>query len=433
MNLLERAVYRMVRDNEPLKKRLKVLYQGLCDLRPVPGVETRLPLSCRPGYFFGFHDKTPFSPGDRQLLAHRELIPLRMPRPDDAVEVGVFEGEGWRTWRPLATTRAWTWHQGAMLQWVGATDRLLFNDCIAGRHVARICTVAGREEAVLGWPVAAVSPDGQWGAGYSFVRAGRGMPGYGYAGGNDALAGEATPAADGLRMVNLTTGTSRLALSLEQLTRLEPEPSMQGAHHWVTHCLFSPGGRRLLFMHRWVQLETHRRWTRLLACDPDGGGVHLFPTDRMVSHVAWRDEEWVLAYARTRRHDNAYQLFRDGSEEYHRLSDMDSDGHPMFDPTRRWVVTDTYPDAFRRQTLILFDTAERVRYDMARFRVPRRFFGSRIEDHWMVDLHPRWSRDGRTVCFDSGHGGVRSLCTMPIEPAPDALAVSALRVRREPA
>lgn len=63
------------------------------------------------GHYFGFHDKPPFSPDDRLLACQRVLVVLRMPLPTDEVEVGIFGGHDWTSYRALARTHAWNWQQ----------------------------------------------------------------------------------------------------------------------------------------------------------------------------------------------------------------------------------------------------------------------------------------------------------------------------------
>jgi hypothetical protein len=84
----------------------------------------------------------------------------------------------------------------------------------------------------------------------------------------------------------------------------------------------------------------------------------------------------------------------------------DRDGHCSYSPdeARRWIANDTYPDAEQRRTLYVFDTQTGRRTDLGRFYSP-----PELTQDFRVDLHPRWSRDGRQLCFDSAHEGSRQL------------------------
>ena len=56
------------------------------------------------------------------------------------------------------------------------------------------------------------------------------------------------------------------------------------------------------------------------------------------------------------------------------------------------------------RTLLLFRTADSERFDIGRFFSPPEITGE-----IRSDLHPRWSRDGEKVCFDSAHEGTRQM------------------------
>ena len=150
----------------------------------------------------------------------------------------------------------------------------------------------------------------------------------------------------------------------------------------------------------------------MLSCDVNGQHLHLFPTNGMVSHIAWQDESHVLAYSRSIENKDAYILFRDMSEEYRLIGTdvFNSDGHPSF-PERfpEWFITDTYPDRLHRSFLILYNILKEKRVDLGYFRQPFLYRGE-----VRCDLHPRWNHDGTMICFDSAHTGRRSLCTMNI-------------------
>lgn len=411
MNAVERYVHGLIKRNLRLKRAVVTLYQGGFSLFPLPRIRARGPVEVREGYFFGFHDKSPWSPDDRELLAHRALISNRTVQSGDEAEVGVFTGPGWTEYQPLARTKAWDWQLGSMLQWVGDTGCIVFNDHEEGCHVARILRSDGTAIRTLPRPVVALSPDGKHAASYNFNRVHLAMPGYGYAVGATSSLPDIGARASSLYLVDVGTGRSRELYSLQDMVDLDPHPSMEGAFHFFHHCLFSPGGRRFAFFHRWVEPNS-RRWTRMYSCNLDGGELHRFPTSDMVSHIGWRDSDHILGFAAHSVKGDGYYLMKDRSNEVKVVGPhcFDSDGHPQYSPDRRFILTDTYPDRYRFQRLVIYDTKTRERRDIVRTRLPWRFRGP-----LQVDLHPRWSRSGTHVCFDSGHPGVRSLCTIPVE------------------
>ena len=418
MNRLERIVYNRVRQNPVLKKRIRNLYQSAFDLLPTPRNESAYPIVQRPGHFFGFHDHTPFSCGNRRLLSCHFHIPLRMPEPGEELTLGFFDGPEYTDFTPVTTTRAWLWHTGCKLQWRGESNEMVFNDHETRRNVARIVDADSGRSRTLDAPIASVSPDGRWAVGYDFARVQRYMPGYGYLQETDDRQLDAKrPRGNGIHRIDLDSGETRLLMSIEQMAEIEPDDSMAGAWHFCTHAVFSPGSQRFIFLHRWVHEDVEARKSRMLSMDIDGGNVHVFPTTGMVSHIGWRNADEVIAYCRIASHDDQYVLFRDRAPEAFEiigLGQFSSDGHPSFDPSGRWMVTDTYPDRRRMQKLVLHDVVEDRRYDLANLHMPKRFQTPRPDRHWACDLHPRWDRAGKYICFDASFGGERSLCTVDL-------------------
>ena len=413
MNRIELAVYNAIKSNPRLKGRIVGVYQRLMAPLPAPAVQTAYPIVARPYHFFGFHERCPWSLDDSMLLAHRFDLPLRMPAPGEAVEVGYFTGDYFLDYRPLARTTAWNWQMGAQLQWAGR-DRIVFNDAEDGRHVARVVDTRGTPRATIARPVGAVSPDGTKAVCHEFARLRRAAPAYGYADGADPDEGIDVPSAleRGLSVADVDSGRLHHLFSLADLASVQPHKSMIGAYHYFTHPLFNPSGTRFVFFHRWV-VDGNKTWTRMLSCGLSGEDLFIFPTASVVSHLAWRDDEHLLAYSTVRDLGESYHyaLFTDRSDEYQLIAgeSFTSDGHPQYSPDRRWILTDTYPDRSRVQHLALYDTHAGRRYDLARLRSPFKYRGE-----LRCDLHPRWNRAGTMVCFDSSHTGERSLCTMDV-------------------
>ncbi len=113
VNKIERFVYDLVKRNLRIKFFLRDTCQTLFDLLPVSACRSAYPIKVRKGYFFGFHDHTPFSADNKLLLANHYFIKLRMPREDDKLAVSFFHGEDCGKWRPVGETRAWNWHKVA--------------------------------------------------------------------------------------------------------------------------------------------------------------------------------------------------------------------------------------------------------------------------------------------------------------------------------
>ena len=118
----------------------------------------------------------------------------------------------------------------------------------------------------------------------------------------------------------------------------------------------------------------------------------------MVSHYDWRDRAHILAWARQEDVGNRFFLFTDRSDQRETIGEgiLTTDGHCSFSPDRHWILTDTYPDEERMRTLILYCVEDNRRVDVGRFFAP-----PELDGEIRCDLHPRWSRDGRQVCFDS--------------------------------
>lgn len=110
------------------------------------------------------------------------------------------------------------------------------------------------------------------------------------------------------------------------------------------------------------------------------------------------------------------------------------DGHPMTNPINsNWCINDTYPNMDGIRTLMLYNFVTNERIDLGKFKMmmdkpdmtlcnqyfkgvdPKILSSISQEDLSFTrsglhcDLHPRWSRDGRQVVFDSIHEGTRQI------------------------
>jgi hypothetical protein len=413
MNKIESVIYNFIKYNPRLKNAVRDVYQALFYLIPVPREKSGYPVTVREGYFFGFHDKNPWSYDNKYLLAHNyHRLQNKVPKVGDRIDIGFFKGENFSSFQKITSTSCYNWQQGSMLQWMGKTGRFIVNDAGGEDNVARIFDIEGKDAGVLPKAIAAVDPDGNKALSYNFARLQRHYyPGYGYVHGCDPEIEAEAPSSHGISIIDIQKNSAAKLFSIRDIASVHPEKSMSRAFHFLTHCLFSPSGQRFLFLHRWVK-DDNFIFTRMFSCDVNGQNLHLFPTHNMVSHIAWQDDSHVLAYSRSTDDKDAYILFRDMSDEFRLIgtTDFNSDGHPSFPGNSSgWFVTDTYPDRFQISYLVLYNILKEKRFDLGSFRQPYLYRGE-----VRCDLHPRWNNNGTMICFDSAHTGKRSLCTMII-------------------
>ena len=359
-------------------------------------------------HFFGYYDKCPWDANGRYLLAMEVGFMDRPPRPDDVAVIGMVDLEDGNRWQALAETTAWNWQQGTHLQWLDPESgrRVIFNRRDGDAYIATILDVHTGECRDLTRPIYAVSRDGRQAVILNFSRVHRNRPGYGYVGLPDRWADDPAPASDGIFHMDLGSGVSRLIVSLAQVRQHEPEPSMDGAIHWFNHLQLNLSGTRFIFLHRWRQPDSSSRLTRLYTAAPDGSDMVLLGREGLVSHFDWLDDEHVLTWSRHNGKDH-FHVYSDRTGAVDTLGTgvLTEDGHCSYSPDRRWLLTDTYPDSARSErTIILYDLSGGIRHDVGHFySLP----GATGEIR--CDLHPRWSHDGRQICFDSTHEGERQV------------------------
>ncbi len=108
----------------------------------------------------------------------------------------------------------------------------------------------------------------------------------------------------------MESGKSKLILSYAQiaaypyLDKVELKYDPKKSKHWFNHLLFSPDGKRFLFLHRWREtpkddsrenLLKSGFSTRMFTANIDGTDLHVVDPYGKTSHFVWRDPETVFA------------------------------------------------------------------------------------------------------------------------------------------
>lgn len=353
-------------------------------------------------HFVGYYDKCPWNANGRYLAVHQSTFADRQANPGEAVRIGLVDLQDGSRFLPLDSTTAWSWQQGAMLQWLGsAPDRLLIYNSFDGTdYRATIHDIESGRKRTIERPAYCVSADGKQAISLPFDRLNRLRPGYGYMARAERFPNDPAPKDDGVWHVDLESGTSRMIFPIAALASNQADDRFKGAEHWVNHAVFSPGGTRFTFLHRWKRPQDKSWFTRQYTARPGGSELRLLWDTGMVSHFDWRDDRIMLAWVRTESGENRFALrnVESGTTEIVGEGLLTVDGHCSYSPNRNWILNDTYPGRDRKQTLMLYRVADGRRFDLAHLLEPPKFTGP-----YRCDLHPRWNRDGTQVCVDSTH------------------------------
>ncbi len=358
-------------------------------------------------FFFGYYDLPAWDVSDGYHLYTRVPFCDRLPTGEDTAELGMVRlADG--ACLPIAETTAWNFQQGAMLQWHPTSPgEVIFNRFREGRYVGVVRQVRSGTERLLSRPVANVSPDGRYALSINFSRLFDFRPGYGYANLPDPYVGSTQPEEDGIFLVDLAGGESRLILSYAQIAALSPYA--RGRKLLVNHLTFNTDGTRFVFLVRDFPADGEWWQTAIYTADVEGSHLYCLQEYGYASHYCWRDARHVLFHSAPDGRQGLYLLTDQSSE--HTLIDPDffvRDGHCLYAPDLRRLLYDSYPMENYRH-LYLYDCAAGKGVTLGRFYADPAIF-----DDIRCDLHPRWNRAGTAISFDSIHEGYRAIYRMQV-------------------
>ena len=270
---------------------------------------------------------------------------------------------------------------------------------------------SGKIRHTIHRPIYDLDKSGNWGLSLNFSRLQRLRPGYGYGNLPDQSEADYCPTNDGVWLVDIQNDQAQLLFSLAQLAAISPYESMIGAQHYINHLSFNPSGSDFLFFHLWLD-QNNRRYSRLFTADAQGNRLTLLNNTGHVSHYTWlSDERLVVTTHVSPKRELRYVLYHhtDGFEGIIGNQHLTTDGHPTFIRDGRLMITDTYPDEFRDQKLLLFNPEQDNVKVIDRFYMPPEFTGE-----VRCDLHPRPSPSAKLLCVDVVAGGYRAMQLLDI-------------------
>ncbi|MGI6695190.1 MAG: TolB family protein [Christensenellales bacterium] len=361
-------------------------------------------------HLFGYYDKTPWDSLSESMIYLRVSGANKQFASENPADIVLRSKEGKE--KAIASTRAWNVQQGCMLQWYAKRDdEILFNDFRDGSYCSVVKNIQTGEERKLAMPVYSVSEDGKTALTLDFSRLHTLRPGYGYCNLDDKTRRQTVPDGPAIYRLDLVSNSLHPLYTYAQLAALSPKPTMEGAYHKVNHIMISPSGKAFMFLHRWIL--NGRKYDRMLCAPSDGCSEPKILLDEdMVSHSNWKDENTIISYANALGKGAGYYLVDVPTGQITDLSSFfpKEDGHPSYSPDRRYVITDTYPSLKRKQSLFLVDMEKQEKRAIASV-----YANIRYRNETRCDLHPRWSPNGRKVCFDGSLTGRRQVYAIELE------------------
>jgi len=382
----------------------KIDHGAPLDIKETINVENR---NC----FFGYYDKSPWDYTGRYLLYLSAPIINKHPDIYNEAFIGYIDLTK-RERNYVAKTRAWNWQQGCMMKWLknkGQEPIFIYNDYKSGRFVSIIRHLKKGIIKILPFPIYTVNELENEALSLNFKRVHNLRPGYGYNSGDYTLGENYTPSDDGIYRLNLKNKKVELVLPIDKISK---DIGNQNKYHWINHIKYNPSGTRAVFLHRCKY--NNKKVTRMVTMNPDGTELYCLSDNGSISHFTWKNDKEILATGKLGSSNNYnYYLFEDKATKVQNVGgdSLCRNGHPTYSPDGEWILTDTYPDKGGWKDLILYNTKENQKYIISRFYTPIKYRYGTLR----TDLHPRWSRDGNEICFDSAHEGYRKMYVLDVE------------------
>ena len=410
---LEQKISQQLNKYPLVKKSIKSMYQhtmyAVMPKIKAEGEIVRLsPDDLEHEYFFGYYDKSPWDVTERYVLCLKAKNTWMDAAPKETADILLIDTKQQNNVKKIACTSSWNVQQGCMLQWLGPGfgEEIIYNDFRGCSFCSVVLNVFNGKEGLLDMPVYSVSEDGKTALTLDFARLHRLRQGYGYSNIPERTHREKLPDSTCIWKIDIHKNEIKPLLRYTDFAGFEPRTEMENAEHKVNHIMISPGGKRFMVIHRWFKGK--RKYSRLLTCGIDGGGMYNLSDDGMVSHCCWKDDNTILAFENKAGRGAGYYEMKDRTQEYRRLwPGINADGHPSYSPDRKLVVTDTYPDKSRVSSIKVMSGEGAV-------TLVRVFSPFKYDNDTRCDLHPRWSRTGGKICFDSAFEGHRGLYYTPI-------------------
>jgi hypothetical protein len=370
-------------------------------------------------HFFGYYGMPPWNWSGKRLVCLETDFHERMPTVEDRAGVMLIEAADGKLHR-IAETRAWNFQQGAMLHWnpLDPENEIIFNDRVDREPAAMVLNVETGRARRLPRHLSAVCRKRGYALSLNYARLQRLRPTVGYPGLEDPSADVLHPDTDGVFLVDLVSGESKLVVSIGEVYRrlVDKSPELKTLPMWINHTLINRTDTRFLFFARAYVVEPKRALaSAMFTANLDGSELREVVSFRVgLSHFDWKNDREILATFPYGGKDFKHVLFTDGKDDFRVIGEdfFTGDGHCTFSPDEQWIASDPMNFAIRGRDLLIYNVSAGQGFKLGSFSL-----AGYLGNPNRCDLHPRWSRDGRAICFDAidPQSGLRQLHLAEIE------------------
>jgi hypothetical protein len=355
-------------------------------------------------HFFGYYGMSPWNQSETKMVCLESSFHDRMPKPGESAAIGLVDPQSGK-FSKISETLAWNLQQGCLLHWnpTNPENEIIYNDSVGNELGAVSLNVNTGKKTNLPRAISAVSKTGKYALSLTYGRLSRMRKVVGYAGAVDPYANEMHPKEDGVFLIDLELGSSKLVVSIAEVFEraVGKYPILKERDMWFNHTDFNPSGTRLLFLAR-TRGVRNKLDSSMFTVNIDGTDLkQVLPFGTKVSHFGWRnDTEIVATFRLPGEKVLKHILFKDGEMNYKVLGEdfIIDNGHCTFSPNGRWMATDRKEDPSRSQSLWLYDMELDKGTMLADLPVNEHNF---LHSNTRCDFHPRWNPSGNKICFDA--------------------------------
>jgi hypothetical protein len=200
-------------------------------------------------HFFGYYGINPWDKSGQYHLTLETDFHTHRPVVSDVASVGLVDRET-QEFIPYAKTSAFNLQQGSMMHWIG--EEFTFNDWENEKLVSRVLNPKTKEIRTIQGAIAAISPTEPIAIGLNYQRMSLCRSVVGYASELEPTEIKAQPEDDGLYLLNLQDGTSKLVLSIADVISSVSDERLVGRRTWFNHDEQFSGD---------IRCDLHPRWS----------------------------------------------------------------------------------------------------------------------------------------------------------------------------